>query len=106
MRQLTGMSDHDAALAFLERFCAGSIESLVPLLDERLEVTGPLHRFTWRTAYLDRLTADPPQPCEYQVLSVTAGDDTVTVFYDYRKGDGVLTIAQLFRFRNHLIVKM
>lgn len=100
------MSDPDAALAFLERFCAGNIDSLVPLLDGRLEVTGPLHRFTSRTAYLESLKADPPQSCKYQVLSVTAGEDTVAVFYEYRKGDGVLTIAQLFQFRNHLIVKM
>jgi hypothetical protein len=100
------MSDPNAALAFLERLCAGNIDSLVPFLDERLEVTGPLHRFTLRTTYLESLKADSPQSCTYQVLSVTAGEDTVAVFYEYRNGDGVLTIAQLVRFRNHLIVKM
>ena len=106
MRQLTGMSNPDAALAFLECFCAGNIDGLVPLLDERLQVTGPLHRFASRATYLSSLKTDPPQSCEHQVLSITAGEDTVAVFYDYRKSDGALTVAQLFRFNNHVIVEM
>lgn len=106
MRQLVGMSNRDTALAFLECFCAGNIDGLEDFLNERLRVKGPLHQFNSRTEYLESLRADPPQSCEYDVLSVAIGDDDVTVFYDYLKTEGALTVAQLFRFDDHRIISM
>ncbi len=106
MRQLMAMNNRDAALAFLECFCDGNVEGMEPLLDARLQVKGPLHRFNSRAGYLDSLKASPPQACEYQVLNVTVSDEDVAVFYDYKRAEGVLTVAQLFRFNDHLIVEM
>ena len=57
-------------------------------------------------AYLATLRNDPPDASPYEVLSVTESDDGVAVFYDYGKADGALTIAQLFRFKDNLIVEM
>ena len=100
------MSNRDAALKFLECFCAGSIDGLEVFLNERLHVRGQLHQFNSRAEYLESLRADPPQACGYDVLSVATGDDDVTVFYDYLKTEGPLTVAQLFRFDDHRIVHM
>ena len=106
MRELKGMSNRDAALTFLECFCAGNIDGLEVFLSERLQVRGPLHQFSSRAEYLESLRADPPQACGYAVLSVATGDDEVTIFYDYLKTEGALTVAQLFRFDDHRIAHM
>ena len=102
---LIAMSDREVALSFLKCFCGGNIDGLVHLLDEQLQVDGPLQQFRTRAEYLGGLRADPPEPCDYQVLSVTEGEDDVAVFYDYRIPVG-LTVAQWFRFRDHLIVQI
>lgn len=101
-----GTSHRDAALIFLECFCAGNIDGLAPILAARLRVHGPLHQCASRDAYLATLRNDPPDPSPYKVLSVTESDDGVAVFYDYGSADGALTIAQLFRFKDNLIVEM
>ena len=94
------------AMKFLECFCAGDVEGLAPLLAEGLRFRGPLHQFGSRDAYLDSLRNDPPEKCEYRVLSVTQDEDSVSVYYDYEKSEGFLTVAQLFRFKDQQISEL
>lgn len=96
----------DAALAFLDRFCAGDVEGLAALLAPELRVAGPLYRLDSREAYLEALRADPPLRCGYRLLSITEAADEALVLYDYRRPGGALTIAQHFRLRDGLIVEM
>lgn len=105
-QKLIGTSNRDTVMAFLECFYGGNIEGLAFLLDEGLQVRGPLKRFSSRVQYLDSLKAEPPEVSDYAVLSVTEGDDSVAVFYNYGKSSGTLTVAQFFRFNNHLITEM
>lgn len=49
------MTHLDVALEFLDRFCAGDIDGLRPLLVEDLQFKGPLCHFDSREAYLNRL---------------------------------------------------
>lgn len=97
------MNNREVALEFLRCFCAGDVSGLVPLLAEDLQLQGPLYRFRSREAYVDVLHNDPPEPCGYQVLSLTESGDSVAMFYEYAKSDGAITIAQLFQFRHHKI---
>ena len=99
------MSNRDVAIRFLERFSAGDVDGLVPLLAEDLRFEGPLHRFATRHDYLSCLRDDPPSPCECRVLSLTEKEDQVAVFYEYQKPDGAVTVAQLFCFEEGLIAR-
>jgi hypothetical protein len=97
------MKNREVAMEFLKCFCAGDINGLVPLLAEDLQFTGPFHHFSSSNAYLDSLKNDPPEKCGYRVLSVTESGDSVSIYYDYEKSDGAITIAQLFTFKNQKI---
>lgn len=97
------MSHRDTAISFIERFCDGDVASLEPLLAADLKFNGPFHQFESRDAYLAVLKDDPPEKCEFQVVSITDTKDTVVVFYVYNKESGDITIAQLFCFRGELI---
>ena len=91
------------AVEFLKCFCAGDIDGLVPLLADDLRFKGPLHQFSSSTTYLQSLRDNPPGHCGYRILNITESEDSVSIYYDYEKGDGALTVAQLFRFTNHKI---
>ena len=97
------MENREVAMEFLRCFCAGDINGLVPLLAEDLQFTGPFHHCSSSDAYLDSLKNDPPEKCGYRVLNVMEGGDSVSIYYDYEKSDGALTIAQLFTFKNRKI---
>jgi hypothetical protein len=90
-------------MAFIGRFCSGDIDGVASLLAEDLQLTGPLHQFDSRAAYVESLRKDPPEECGYRVLSLTENEDSIAVFYDYEKSAMTLTIAQLFRFRGQQI---
>lgn len=93
----------DTALEFVDRFCAGDIEALAPLLAEDLRLSGPFHRFGSRTEYLQNLMDDPPRKCGYRILSILENGDEVCVFYDYAKDGEPMTVAQLCRFNGEQI---
>ena len=91
------MTNRELAIAYLECFCAGDVAGLAPLLAADLEFKGTLHHYDSRAEYLQSLERDPPGKCGYRVLSVTENDNSVCLFYDYEKPNGVITIAQLFK---------
>ncbi len=97
------MENREVAMEFLRCFCAGDINGLVPLLAEDLQFTGPFHHCSSSDAYLDSLKNDPPEQCGYRVFSVMEGGDSVSIYYDYEKSDGAITIAQLFTFKKQKI---
>ncbi len=93
-------------MAYLRCFCAGDIDGLEPLLAADLAFTGTFHTFHSASEYLDSLRSDPPGKCGYKLLSVTEDKDTVAVFYEYRKTDRTMLIAQLFKITERKIREM
>ena len=53
--------------------------------------------------HMDSLKNDPPEKCGYRVLSVTESENSVSIYYNYEKSGGAITIAQLFKFKNQKI---
>ncbi len=97
------MNNRESAIEFVKRFCTGDVEGLAPLLADELKLKGPLFQFRSSSAYLDSLRKDPPVKGGYRLLSVTDSDDGVSIFYEYGKSEGAITIAQLFRFNDQKI---
>ena len=97
------MNNREVAIEFLRCFCVGDVDGLAALLAEDLQFKGPFYQFSSRDAYVEVLKKDPPEQCGYHVLSIAESEDSVSIFYDYDKGDKALTIAQLFKFRLHKI---
>ncbi len=97
------MDNRENALDFVRHFAAGRLDELEPLLSEDLKLAGPYLTVNSRADYLEALRNDPPEACDYNVLSVTSEDDTVVVIWDYEKEETTLTISQLFRFVDNLI---
>lgn len=97
------MSNREVAMEFLRCFCAGDLDGLAALLAEDLQFKGPFHHCSSSDAYLDTLKNDPPEQCSYRILSVTESGDRVSIFYDYEKRAGTITIAQSFTLRDHRI---
>ncbi len=100
------MNNREMAETYLKCFCGGDIEGLEPLLGDDLRFKGPLHEFGSRSAYLRSLADDPPGRCSYRILSITESLDSVSIYYDYAKDSGALTVAQLFTFTNGKIGKI
>ncbi|MCZ6672372.1 MAG: nuclear transport factor 2 family protein [Verrucomicrobia bacterium] len=97
------MNNRELAAEFLRCFCAGDIDGLASLMTDDFQFTGPLFSFESKGAYLDCLRRDPPDKCEYRVISLTEGPDSVSIYYDYKTSTQTITIAQLFSFREHKI---
>ena len=106
MGQIKDMTNRDVAMEYLRCFCAGDIDGLSRLLAADLRFSGTFHTYASASEYLDSLRSDPPEKCEYKVLSVTEGEGAVAVFYEYQKPDRAMQIAQLFKIRDHKINEM
>lgn len=97
------MKKVEIAKEFIDQFCRGNVEYLEELLQENLHFQGPLFKFSSRNDYLESLRADPPKNNKYRVLSITENEEEVSIYYEYGKANGSLTIAQLFRFEGNKI---
>ena len=102
----TVMENRQIAINFLECFCSGDIQGLATLLADDFQLTGPLYKFSSKDAYLESLADGPPEKCEYRVLSIMGSGDSVSIYYNYQKQAGAITIAQLFQLRNNKISEM
>ena len=100
------MNKQEIALTFIERFCKGDIDGIDPLLAPDMKFRGPFYEFNSAEEYLDSLRKDPPDRSGYIILSITENDDSLAVFYDYKKPEGVIRIAQLFKFEDLRISEM
>ncbi len=97
------MNNREIAIEYLRCFCAGDIHRLESLMAPDLSFIGTFHTFHSAEEYLESLRHNPPEKCEYKMLSVTTNEDSVAIFYEYQKTDQVMQIAQLFRIKNKLI---
>ena len=97
------MSNREVALDFVNRFCSGDVEGLSPLLADEFHLKGPLFEFTSKQDYLDSMARDGLERASFQMLSIAEGTDMVSIFYEYQKAAGTITIAQRFGFRDGLI---
>lgn len=97
------LTNREVALKYIECFCACDIEGLSSLLAPDLKLKGTLHSYNSSSEYLESLKNSPPEKCSYRILSVTEGNDSVSIFYDYIKTDSVITIAQMFKIHNQKI---
>ena len=93
------MNNRETTLEFVRAFCAGDVAALALLLAEDLRFSGPFYQFSSAEEYLKVLRDGQVEPSGYKLISVTEGDDSVSVYYDYEKSDGTITIAQLCIFR-------
>ncbi len=96
-------SNRDAAIEFVRRFCSGDAGGLGPLLAGEFHLKGPLFEFTSKQDYLDSMAQDGLEQAGYEILSVAESADTVSIFYEYQKAAGTITIAQRFQFSGGLI---
>ncbi len=99
------MTNRERAMEFVASFCAGDVGAIEQLLAEDLVFRGPLVQSDTREEYIKTLRADPPVVVSYTVLSITDNDSEVVVFYEYKKPEEVLTIAQLFQFTEQQRIK-
>lgn len=97
------MKNREIALEYLRCFCNGDIEGLEPLLATDLVFSGTFHSFDSSEDYLSSMRSDPPEKCQYNILSITENPDSVALFYEYQKHGGPIQIAQLFRISGHQI---
>ncbi len=103
---LNGAMSRKITLSFLEHFCRGDIDALAPLLAPDLKFSGPFHTFGSAEAYITSLRNDPPEPCEYELLSLTESGDEVVMVYDYIKPAQTIRIAQRCTIKEKQIVRI
>lgn len=89
---------------YLDHFCRGNIDGVESTLADEFRLRGPLFEFDSRDAYIQSLRDSPLEKASYRVLEISQGDDTVSVFYEYRKPSGSNVVAQFFRIRRNKIV--
>ena len=97
------MTNQEIAIKYLSNFCEGAINELEPLLAPALSFTGTLKSYSSAKEYLASLRDDPPEQCNYNILSITENDNFVGLFYEYVKSDKSLRVAQLFKIKDQLI---
>ena len=90
------MTNQEVAQKYLEYFCAGKIDDVASLLAPNLTFTGTLQTFGTAAEYITSLKDDPPGQCDFNILSITESNDSVAIFYEYIKPEGVVQISQLF----------
>ncbi len=93
-------------MEYLAHFCAGNVDGVASLLAVDLDFKGPFHQFSLSADYVQSLRDAPPDQCAYHVLAVTEGENSVSIYYDYQKESGALTVAQLFGFTDGRISSM
>lgn len=99
------MTNKDLALDFVRYFADGNLGGLRALLAPDLMFSGPLLQTDTADAYLATLAGGSLEPAEARIFHVGAGVESVSVFYDYMRPTGPLTVAQLFRFQDGLIAE-
>lgn len=99
------MSKRQVVTQYLTGFCAGDVERVAATLADEFELDGPLFTFRSKQEYLASLAGDFDAGTRFEIVELLEGVDTVSVFYDYAKPSGTVTVAQLFWFENSKIRK-
>ena len=90
---------------YLEHFCSGNVDGVESTLAEGFRLRGPLFKFDSREAYIQSLREGPLEKASCRILATTQGDDTASVFYEYKKSSGSNVVAQFFRIKENKIVE-
>ena len=100
------MRNRDIVLEYLRCFCSGDIPGVEAVLASEFRLAGPLFKFDSRDGYVESLKQDPPEPSRYEVIDIAESDAGISVFYEYKKESGEITIAQFFKLREGKISEM
>jgi hypothetical protein len=101
------MKHADLALKYLEIFFSGGgFEALNEIFAEDLRFEGPFYRFDTARDYIDSLKSDPPIGCKYKLLRTCEDTGSVTVIYEFRKGNLITPMSQMFEIENGKISKI
>lgn len=100
------MTNRDIVLEYLKCFCEGDISGVDAVLALDFQLTGPLYTFKSRDEYIQSLREDPPKPSRYTIREIAESDTGISVFYEYDKPSGSLTIAQFFKLRGGQICEI
>ena len=90
---------------YLDHFCDGNVDGVESTLAEGFRLRGPLFEFNSREAYIQSLRDGPLEKASYRILETSQGDDTVSVFYEYKKSSSTMVVAQFFRISENKIVE-
>ena len=90
---------------YLTAFCSNDVSGVEATLGPEFELVGPLFTFESKQDYLSSLANSPAERARFDLIDVLESKSTVSVFYDYRKPSGTVTVAQLFWLRDSKIVK-
>ncbi len=93
------MTNRDIVLEYLTCFCKGDISGVEAVLASDFQLTGPLYTFKSRDEYIQSLRDNPPKPSRYEILEIAESEVGISIFYEYHKPSGRLTIAQFFKLR-------
>lgn len=99
------MTKREIALEYLNRFCRGDIDGVKVMLTTDFRLRGPLFEFDSRDEYIESLQESPILPTGHEILDITEGSSSVSIFYAYQKSSGTVIIAQLFKFKNDKIAE-
>jgi len=91
------MTNRDIVLEYLKCFCEGNISGVEALLALDFQLAGPLYTFKSRDEYIQSLREEPPKPSRYEIIGMAESNTGISVFYEYNKPSGRLTIAQFFK---------
>ncbi|MCO6490660.1 MAG: hypothetical protein J5I98_19750 [Phaeodactylibacter sp.] len=91
------MKPIELAQKYLEIFYSGKNPGqLYGILADDLRFQGPFYHFSSARGYVERLKADPPVGCAFELLYVFHDDEKANLICRFRKGDVTTLMSQLF----------
>jgi len=99
------MSNRDVALEYVCAFCRGDISGVEATLGEEFTLKGPLFEFDSKSDYIASLRAGGLEPGKSEILGIADDNNSVAVFYSYKKASATMNVAQLFWFTDLRISK-
>ena len=98
------MSPLELALSYMSCFYnSQNWDALEAILSPSLRFRGPFKSYDSSEAYLRDLRADPPLDMGYESLQIYESIGAVCLFYQMRKGDLRVPMAQTFQVKGKLI---
>ncbi|MEQ8694615.1 MAG: nuclear transport factor 2 family protein [Gammaproteobacteria bacterium] len=90
---------------YLTAFCNNDVAGVGATLADDFVLDGPLFKFKSKQDYLAALADDSELKSRFEIIELLEEENTVSVYYDYIKPSGKVTVSQLFWFKNAKIRK-
>ena len=101
------MSNLDLVMTYMDIFySAEDPRRLADILATDLVFEGPFFHGRSAQEYMDRLSADPPVGCRYELLHSFESGNAVNLIYRFIKDDIRCTMSQLFEIRDERIARI